>query len=100
MRCSTKVPQSTAAASKAWQEAPQLSAKELEFILGFPWLNDLSAQKAALARSQGLQPCSKACVAPKARGCLEREKWLYLELSKITLPLKMASGHIFSLGCF
>lgn len=38
------VPQSTTTDSRAWEDAPQLSAKELEFIFGNLWLNDLSAQ--------------------------------------------------------
>lgn len=86
------VPRFVTTGSRAWQEAPQLSAKELEFIFGYLWLNDLSAQQVALAQSQGLQPSSRACMAPKARGRLDRKKGLYLELYKIMLPLTITSG--------
>ena len=38
------VPRSTTTDSRAWQEPPQLSAKELEFIFRCLWLKDLSAE--------------------------------------------------------
>jgi len=38
------VPWSTTTNSREVQKVPQLSAKELEFIFGHLWLDDLSAQ--------------------------------------------------------